>query len=258
MLIDTVTAAVRQAGERLLSRYSTESRPTDLDTLLAAIRANEHAVTDGLRPALAAALPGATWDDDEHGTGPLPAGERWLVDPVGGNVNAVHGMIDWNVGVTLVRDGRPVLTVVHAPLTDETFTATAGGGAFRNGIPLNVAPKTDLAAALVGTGQGKPGRDPEYARRMGESIAAMLRHALYVRVSVPVTHQLTQVAAGRMDAHWQFDNVRAHVGPLLLAREAGATVTDLDGKPWELTSDGYLAAAPGLHAAALDVLRGEG
>jgi myo-inositol-1(or 4)-monophosphatase len=257
MLIDSVTAAVRRAGARLLSRYSTESRPADFDDLLVAIRSNENAVTDLLRPALADALPGSEWDDDEHGTGPLPGGDRWLIDPVGGNVNAVHGMIDWNIGVSLVRDGRPALAVLHAPLADETYTATAGGGAFLNGVPLSVSGKSDLAAALVGTGQARPNRDAANARRVGDAIAAMLRRALYVRMSVPVTHQLTQVAAGRMDAHWQFDNVRAHVGPLLIVREAGGTVTDLDGKPWEPTSDGYLAATPGLHAATLAVLRGE-
>jgi myo-inositol-1(or 4)-monophosphatase len=58
-----------------------------------------------------------------------------------------------------------------------------------------------------------------------------------------------------MDLHWQFDNLRSHIAPVLIAREAGATVTDLDGEPWQISSTGYLAAAPGLHAAALRVLR---
>jgi myo-inositol-1(or 4)-monophosphatase len=81
-----------------------------------------------------------------------------------------------------------------------------------------------------------------------------MRKTLDVRASVPVGHQLAHVAAGRMDLHWQFDNLRSHIAPVLLATEAGATVTDLDGKPWEIASAGYLAAAPGLHAAALEVL----
>ena len=72
---------------------------------------------------------------------------------------------------------------------------------------------------------------------------------------MPVGHELSQVAAGRLDVHWQFENVRSHIGPLLLVREAGGLVTDFDGKPWELTSTGYVAAAPGVHAAALDVLQ---
>jgi myo-inositol-1(or 4)-monophosphatase len=254
-VLSAATEAVRQAGSRLRRRYSTESRPTSVDELLAAVRANDAASTDVLRPALTAARPGAGWVEDEHATGPMPAGEWWVIDPVGGNVNTVHGMTDWNISASLVRDGRPVLAVLHAPLVNETFTAVAGEGAFLNGVRLTVSAKNDLAGALVGTGQAKPGHDLKAAQRAGASLTAMMQHALYVRVSVPVTHQLAQVAAGRMDLHWQFDNVRSHIGAVLLVQEAGGVVTDFDGEPWEITSDGYLAAAPGLHAAALDILR---
>lgn len=254
-ILETATEAVRQAGARLLRRFSTESRQANLDELRTALQGNDTAVADLLRPALTAALPGSRWNDDEHGSGPMPGGDWWVVDPVGGNLNAVHGMTDWNIGVSLVRDGRPVLAVLYAPLTDEMFTAVAGGGAFLNGVPLAVSVKTGMDAALVGTGQAMPGREADRARRVGASVTAMMQHALYVRVSVPVGHQLAQVAAGRMDAHWQFDNVRSHIGPVLLVQEAGGVVTDLDGKPWDLTADSYLAAAPGLHAEALDVLR---
>jgi myo-inositol-1(or 4)-monophosphatase len=251
MLLDTVTEAVRRAGDRLVRDHATYA-----GDLLAAIRANEILVTETLRPALLAALPGSVWDDDEHGTGPMPGGDRWIVDPIGGNINTVHHLPDWNIGVSLVRDGRPELAVLHAPALGETFTATAGGGAHLNGAPIQVSTKNGLADALVGTGQALPRREAAYARRVGDSVATMLRTALYVRFSIPVTQQLAQVAAGRVDAHWQFDNVRSHIGPVLLVREAGGIVTDLDGKPWEITSDGYLAAAPGVHGAALDVLRG--
>ena len=131
----------------------------------------------------------------------------------------------------------------------------AGDGARLNGVPISVSKKTDMAVALAGTGQAQPDRDPAHARRAGDAIAAMMRAALYVRSSVPVSHQLAQVAAGRMDLHWQFDNLRSHIAPVLIAQEAGATVTDLDGRPWQITSAGYLAAAPGLHTAALEILR---
>ena len=254
-ILKAATAAVRQAGARLLQRFSTESRQANLDELLSALHGNDTAVADVLRPALTEALPGSRWSDDEHGSGPMPAGDWWIVDPVGGNLNAVHGMPDWNIGVSLVRDGRPALAVLSSPLNDEMFTAVAGGGAFLNGVRITVSTKTDLDAALAGTGQALPGREVERARRVGASVAAMMQHALYVRVSVPVGHQLAQVAAGRMDLHWQFDNVRSHIGPVLLVQEAGGVVTDLDGKPWDITSDGYLASTPGVHATALDILR---
>ncbi|MFE2179678.1 inositol monophosphatase family protein [Streptomyces sp. NPDC059455] len=253
-LLAAATAAVRRAGARLMKRYSTETRQSGLTELLADARENDAAVVDTLRPALAEILPSAGWLNDEHGSGPLDTGEWWLIDPVGGNINAIHGLADWNIGVSLVRDGRPVLAVVYVPLLDEMFTATAGDGAFLNGVPLRVSAKRSLDGALVGTGQAKPGQNAEVAERMGSSFTAMMKAAIYVRISVPVTHQLAQVAAGRMDLHWQFDNVRSHVAGVLLVQEAGGIVTDLDGKPWQLTSESYIAAAPGVHAAALAVL----
>ncbi|WP_410590191.1 inositol monophosphatase family protein [Amycolatopsis sp. lyj-23] len=253
-LLAATTAAVRAAGDRMLTRYSPASRQPDLPELLKSLHGNDTAVADVLRPALTDLRPEARWLDDEHGSGPLPAGEWWLIDPVGGNVNAVHGMPEWNIGVSLVRDGRPVLAVVHFPVSGETFTATEGGGAHLDGEPLRVSAKTALDGALAGTGQAQPGYDAELFARIGASFAAMSGAALYVRISVPVTHQLAQVAAGRMDLHWQFDNVRSHAAGVLLVREAGGVVTDLEGGPWDITSTGYLAAAPGVHAAALKVL----
>ncbi|WP_328868760.1 inositol monophosphatase [Streptomyces sp. NBC_00287] len=253
LLAATVTA-VRHAGARMMTRYSTESRQPGLPELLADLQANDAAVVDILRPALTEALPSAGWLNDEHGSGPMAGGEWWLIDPVGGNINAVHGMPDWNIGVSLVRDGRPVLAVVYAPVLDEMFTATEGGGAFLNGVRLRVSAKTSLDGALAGTGQAQPGHDPELAQRVGSAVTAMLNSALYVQVSVPVTGQLVQVAAGRMDVHWQFDNVRSHAAGVLLVQEAGGVVTDIEGKPWELATESYLAAAPGVHAAALELL----
>ncbi|WP_410573106.1 inositol monophosphatase family protein [Amycolatopsis sp. cmx-4-61] len=253
-LLTATTAAVRAAGDRMLTRYSPASRQPGLPELLKSLHDNDTAVADVLRPALTGLRPEARWLDDEHGSGPLPPGEWWLIDPVGGNVNAVHGMPEWNIGVSLVRDGRPVLAVVHFPVLGETFTATEGGGAHLDGEPLRVSAKTSLDGALAGTGQAQPGHDPELFARLASSFAAMSEAALYVRISVPVSHQLAQVAAGRMDLHWQFDNVRSHAAGVLLVQEAGGVVTGLDGGPWDIAGTGYLAAAPGVHADALKVL----
>ncbi|GAB3276304.1 inositol monophosphatase family protein [Kineosporia babensis] len=254
-LLAVITGAVRRAGGVMQERAKAFTLPTTSEDLINVVKANDAAVTEILRPALMQALPDASWEADEHAKGPVPAGDLWVTDPVGGNVNAVHGIPEWNIGVTLVRDGRPLIAVVYIPLTDELFTAVAGEGARLNGTPLQVSAKTELSAALAGTGQALPSQEPAAAQRAGQSIAAMMRSALLVRAAVPVTQQLVQLAAGRLDLHWQFDNVRSHIGPLLIFRESGGRVTHLDGRDWEIAGEGYLAAAPGLHAAALNVLR---
>jgi myo-inositol-1(or 4)-monophosphatase len=90
---------------------------------------------------------------------------------------------------------------------------------------------------------------------MGATVTAMLINALVVRVSVPATLQLVHVASGRMDAFWQFSDVRSGLLPgALLVAEAGGTVTDTRGEPWTLAGGDFLACAPGLHAQAVGVL----
>ncbi|PNG95281.1 inositol monophosphatase family protein [Streptomyces malaysiensis] len=254
-LLTRVTAAVRTAGDLLRERHIPHPRGVALDEIVAEIHANDNAVLDVLKAPLMAARPGARWAEDELEGGALPPGEWWIVDPAEGNINHVHGMSDWAVTATLVRDNRPVLTVVHLPPTGDWYTAVAGQGARLNGAPLRVSAKTDLGAALVGTGQARPGEDERTFHRIGASVTQLLVHGLVVRVSVPATLQLIHVAAGRMDAFWQFSDVRSGlVAGALLVAEAGGTVTDTRGNPWDLASGDFLATAAGIHTAAVSVL----
>ncbi|MBL1097672.1 inositol monophosphatase family protein [Streptomyces coffeae] len=254
-VLSQVTAAIHAAGERLRERYTHHARGISRDEIVSEIYANDDAVLDLLKEPLLAARPGSRWAEDELAGGSLPPGEWWIVDPVEGNINHVHGMPDWAVTATLVRDNQPVLTVVHLPLTGDDYTALAGSGARLNGAQLRVSAKTDLSAALIGTGQAKPGEDEQTFRRIGDSVTAMLINGLVVRVSVPATLQLIHVAAGRMDAFWQFSDVRSGlVAGALLVAEAGGTVTDAHGEPWSLASRDFLATTPGIHAAAVKTL----
>ena len=251
-LLDLLGSALRAAATLVTSP---PHRPTSAVDLMAALHVNDEAVTGFLRPALLAALPGSQWTSDEHGSGPMPAGEWWVVDPVGGNLNAVQGGHDWNISVSLVRDGHVLLAALYAAPVDELFTAVAGHGTRLNGEPISVSAKTDLRLAVTGTSQSQPSTNPAMADRTGAAVAAMLRVALAVRLTIPVGQQLAHVAAGRVDAQWQDENLRSHIAPILLVQEAGGVVTDFDGQPWVVESDGYIAAAPGVHAETLATLR---
>ena len=147
-----------------------------------------------------------------------------------GNVNHVHGMEDWGVTTTLVRDNTAVLAVVYLPMSGNTYTAVRGGGAYENGVRLHASTKTEMGSALAGTSQARPGDDEEI-QRLGVSVAAMTRAALVVRVSVPATSHLVRVAAGRMDVFWQHADVRLdQLAGALLVTEAGGTVSDTRGR----------------------------
>lgn len=258
-VLDGVVAAVTAGGERLRERYRPTARPGSLHEIVRHLDANDEAVLAVVKEPLLALRPDAQWAEDELAGGALPAGEWWVVDTAEGNINHIHGMSDWSVTATLVRDNAPVLTAVHVPLTGDLYTAVRGQGAFLNGRHLRVSAKSDFKAALVGTGQARPDDSEEALRRMGASITAMLLSALVVRASVPATMQLVHVAAGRMDAFWQFSDVRSdHLPGALLVSEAGGTVTDTRGEPWTLSSQDFLASAPGIHPRAVEVLTGLG
>jgi myo-inositol-1(or 4)-monophosphatase len=256
-LLPAVVAAVRAAGRHIHDRFSFDSRPISREELGCALAANDAASLELLRPALVKARPGAGWIEDEEEGGSLPSGEYWVTDPVEGNINHIHGMTEWGVTATLVRDNIPVLTAAYLPMSDNIYTSVRGGGAYLDGVRLRTSLKTDLRAALVGTGQAKPGEAIEIYRQIGQSVTAMLQGALLVRVSVPVTLLLLQLASGRMDVFWQYGQVRVGLLPgALLVEEAGGTITDIQGQPWSTASKAFLATAPGVHAAAVRTLSG--
>ncbi len=254
-VLPAVVAAVKSAGSALQARFSNETRRLSRSDINASIQSIDRASLQFLREPLLSLRPGSQWADDELEGGALPPGEWWVTDPVEGAINHVHGMTDWGVTATLVRENRPVLAVVYLPLSGETYTAVRGAGASLDGKPLRPSAKTDLKAALVGTGQAAPGEDGATHRRIGQSVTAMLDAALVVRVSVPATLQLIHVAAGRLDAFWQYSQVRSGLlAGALLVEEAGGIISDSGGRPWSLTSDDFLAAGPGVHRAVVQAL----
>ncbi|MFE5894948.1 inositol monophosphatase family protein [Streptomyces sp. NPDC056462] len=254
-LLAQTTIAVRAAGSVLRERFGDVVRYQTRDELMRALAANDEMALDILHPRLTRLRPDAGWVEDELSGGALPPGEWWVVDPAEGNVNHLHALPEWAVTATLVRENQPVLTAVHLPLTGETYTALTGAGAHLDGRALHVSQTADLSLSIVATSQARPDEDEKVVRRVGSSITAMLFDALVVRTAVPATLHLLNVAAGRIDAFWQFAGARADLLPgALLVTEAGGQLSDAQGRPWTPQSESFLAAAPGIHAEAVATL----
>lgn len=253
-LLYGVIAAANSAGARLAAIFARDARPCSRSEMLAAGARNELAALTGLRERLAALHPDARWVEQDQETSELPLGEWWAVDAVEGNVNHIHGLGEWCVSITLLRDNAVVLTVVRQPIGDLTYTALRGGGAFLNGASLGVSAKTALDAAIVATGQAEAGQAGTH-RRIGDSITAMLGQALLVRCTVPSTFPMLLVASGQNDVFWQYSPVLPGIaGGILLVSEAGGTISQIDGSPWRPGSHDVLVATPALHAASVRVL----
>ncbi|MER5598397.1 3'(2'),5'-bisphosphate nucleotidase CysQ [Streptomyces sp. NPDC002265] len=254
-LLGQTAVVVRAAGSALRERFGEVVRYQTREDLMHALAANDDTALDILRPGLTRLRPGAGWVAEELDGGALPPGEWWVVDPAEGNVNHLHALPEWAVTATLVRENQPVLTAVHLPLTGETYTALTGAGAHLDGSPLQASRTADLGLSIVATSQARPDEDEKVVRRVGSSITAMLFDALVVRTAVPATLHLLNVAAGRIDAFWQYSGARSDLLPgALLVTEAGGQISDAEGRPWTPQSESFLAAAPSVHADAVTTL----
>jgi myo-inositol-1(or 4)-monophosphatase len=179
----------------------------------------------------------------------------WLVDPLDGTANFLHGFPAVGVSVALVEHGVPVVGVVHAPLLGITYTAYRGAGAFSNGEQITVSER-DAERAICATGfpfRAKADRLDEYL----PVFEAALRRFEDLRRAGSASLDLAWTAAGVFDGYFE-----QALGPwdvaagALLVREAGGAVTDWssDDRAW-LTSGDIIAGSPVLHAALLELTR---
>lgn len=180
-------------------------------------------------------------------------GRLWIVDPLDGTVNFIHGLPHVAVSVGLWEDGRPRVGVILDPLRGETFSAVAGEGAELDGAPLVVSGETRMHRSLVVTGfpYDRRAHAGAYARTMG----AVLAQVQGVRRLGSAALDLAWVAAGRFDGYWEYglkpwDTAAGY----LIVREAGGRVTGLDGEAFRLDDPGIVAATPGIHRALLTVV----
>ncbi|MFE9098585.1 inositol monophosphatase family protein [Streptomyces sp. NPDC007264] len=248
-LLAPMAAAAQEVGELLLAAQ----RPapvTSLDELARVYGALEAPAVAVMRRHLDALRPGVPWVDEWDSRAVLPdEGEVWVVDVVDGAVQFLQDLPQFCVSLALVRGGEPVAAALHAPVPGETYLAALGGGATRNGRPIAPSPKSDPAVALVATSQPPfLTRLPRAADEAGASLAAVLPCVGAVRNLGPTSWQIADTAAGRLDGFWEFGPDDANLLPAaLVAREAGALVTDAEGRPWTAGADSFLAAPAGLH-----------
>lgn len=252
VLADLAERLATEAGRRLeravtAERTLVETKTTGTDMVTETDRATEAFLVDGLL----AARPDDTVLGEEGADRSGTSGVTWVIDPIDGTTNFVYGIPGFNVSVAAEIDGTVVAGVVVDPLHGEVFRAVLGGGATRNGVAIRVNALTDLAMALVATGFGY---DPDRRRRQAEVLTSVLPVVRDIRRLGAAATDLCWVACGRVDAYFE-KGLQAwdYAAGGLVAAEAGAVVSDLDGGP---TSSAFtLAAPPGIVDALRTVLR---
>jgi myo-inositol-1(or 4)-monophosphatase len=153
---------------------------------------------------------------------------RWIVDPLDGTTNFLHGIPIFAISVGLERNGQIVAGVIYNPVMDELFVAERGGGAFLNDRRLRVATRSALPDCVIGTGIPFLGRGdhPKYLTEL----RAVMGEVAGIRRCGSAALDLAWVAAGRFDGFWEHDlNPWDIAAGILLVREAGGFVTDIAG-----------------------------
>lgn len=225
------------------------TKSTVTDVVTAADRAVERQILD----ALAALRPTDTVLGEEYGEGASSeagSGVRWIVDPIDGTVNYLYGLPHSAVSLAAEVDGVVVAGVVRNVSTGEEWTATAGGGAWRDGVRLRCSAEDDLGQALVGTGFGY---DAGRRAHQGQVVAGLIAHVRDIRRLGAAALDLCLVAEGRLDAYFEKGLAAWDLAAGgLVAAEAGVQVAGLAGRP--PGPDLVVAAPPALFAPLHDRL----
>ena len=177
----------------------------------------------------------------------IGAGITYVVDPLDGTTNYLHGFPAYAVSIGALVGGVLTAAVVIDIPRDEVYTAVRNGGAFRNGVRMHVSKITDPALSLIAT--GVPFRKPDQIARYLEQLPRVLATTSGIRRAGSAAIDLAHVACGRVDAFWELRLAPWDVAAgLLLVREAGGIVTGFDGTPSVPAFTGYVAGNPAMHA----------
>ena len=258
-LINVMVKAARRAG-RSLKRDLGEIEHLQVSlkgpanfVSLADKRAEEIVYQD-----LAKARPGYGFIGEEGGMREgTDKSHTWIVDPLDGTTNFLHGIPQFAISIALERDDTIVAGVVYNPATDELFTAERGKGAFLNDRRLRVAGRRSLADSVVGCGLPHLGRGD--LALFGREIAAVQQKVAGLRRFGAAALDLAWIAAGRLDAFWERDLSPWDLAAgILLVREAGGYVSDLAGSDAVLETGNVIAGNETMHRELLRLLKDAG
>ena len=238
------------------SKSSARDLVTEWDTRAETlIRERLHALTPaipllGEEGGTSAAGQADTSDDGVSGVGSLATSDQlcWLVDPIDGTVNFLHGLPIFSVVIALERAGQPEVGVVHAPALGYEFYGRRGHGAFMNGEPMHVSPTDSLLASLLST--GFPYDRASNPDNNLSVFAHFQMHAGGCRRLGSASLDLCMVARGWLDGYWErrLNPWDVSAGALLV-QEAGGQVTGYRGQPFSSATGEVVASNGHIHEA---------
>ncbi len=253
--LNIAVKAARRAGN-IINRAS-----TDLAHLKVHAKSANDFVTEVDRAAEAAiievlqdAYPGHGILAEETGTSG-PEGEyQWIIDPLDGTTNFIHGFQQYAVSIALARNGVVEQAVVFDPVANDLYTASKGGGAFLNDRRIRVSKRTRMAEALVGT--GFPFREFDNIDAYLAMFREIAQKTAGIRRPGAAALDLAYLAAGRYDGFWELGLKPWDIAAgSLLVQEAGGLISDLTGESGFLATGEVVAGTPKIFAQLLPIIQ---
>jgi len=256
--LNVMASAARKAGRKLIRDFGEiENLQISLkgpaDFVSVADQRTERLLVEDLQKA----RPGYPILTEESGLidGPDKS-HRFIIDPLDGTTNFLHGIPHFAISIALEREGQLVSGVIYNPISDDLFTAEKGHGSYLNDKRLRVAARKDLKLSLSATGIPFLGRgDESDHERFVKELHAVMESSAGIRRFGSASLDLAWVAAGRYDAFWEHKLSAWDIAAgILMVREAGGVATDLAGGERMLETGDILAANEALHPQLLKLL----
>jgi myo-inositol-1(or 4)-monophosphatase len=255
-LLNVMIAAARKAGRALKRDFGEiEKLQVSLKGPGNFVSAADRRAEETLYTELSKARPGYGFIGEEGGAREgADKTHRWIVDPLDGTTNFLHGIPQFGISIALERDGQVVAGVVYNPAIEEMFIAERGKGAFLNEQRIRVASRKRLTESVIACGlphHGRPGipLSRKETGAMQEEVAGLRRFGA-------AALDLAWVAAGRIDGYWERDIKPWDMAAgLILVREAGGYVSDCDGSDDMVTKGQVVAGNETIQKEILRVLR---
>jgi myo-inositol-1(or 4)-monophosphatase len=243
-----------QAG-RILSDGYEKDHKVDFKGTIDLVTEVDHASEEFLIHEINLLFPGHSFLAEESGASAGQTENLWIIDPLDGTVNYAHGVPLFCVSIAYSYRGEVLLGAVYDPLRDELFTAERGKGAWLNGRPLKAASANELEQSLFVTGFAYDVWHSELNNF--DNFVKFSKMSQGVRRLGSAALDLCYIAAGRLDGYWELSIKPWDIAAGgLVAEEAGAVVTKVDGDPLYLRPpQSVLAANPVLHGKILEHLK---
>ncbi len=248
-LVNIGVKAARKAGHIILQSFDRldllvihEKGPNDFVTEV------DKASEEEIKYIIHKAYPDHAILGEETGlTKPLDTDITWIIDPLDGTTNFIHGFPQFCISIGIMEKGRMEHAIIYDPLKDELFTATRGEGARLNDRKIRVSTAHLLEKSLIGT--GFPTRDSEVLHEYLNVLKEIWPQASSIRRAGSAALDLAYIASGRLDGFWEYGlKVWDVAAGSLLVTEAGGYVSGLEDPDSYLRSGNIIAGTPKIHA----------